>query len=281
MHHSETGRSRTESGILDSFRRLSPFGFQECTDALRIMCIVLGCLFFWGDVHAASTVGTTTSTGDFGAHRRFATYTNGYYWVVFWDGTDAVIYSSADGSSWASQGALFSNAPYSGGKFALKFTNNYVYGVFSTQHTGSGKFRSRRVALNSNGTITGKADVIAAPSSFWRAFSTNIDSAGYPIAFMRGADGTYEYDIWRNSATDMSGTWNQLGSTQTVAAVYYRLSVFPADDSQDVYTLFYRTSTVASERHIRGQKWDNSGGSYDAAVGITPDASTTFNTWNL
>ncbi|MDI6774931.1 MAG: hypothetical protein QME60_06000 [Verrucomicrobiota bacterium] len=109
-----------------------------------------------GSVQAAQTVGTSASTNAIRIYPgRYCQYANGRYWACFWkdDGTvsDAVIYSSADGTNWASQGNIFTNTPGNNhGMWITRFMENCVYAANIREEICF----FRRGALENSGAVT-------------------------------------------------------------------------------------------------------------------------------
>ena len=71
---------------------------------------VAAALAWASETQAASLVATSaTAFGIESASRFHAQWVSQRYWVAFHDGTTAVLYSSPDGVTWTSQGAIFSS----------------------------------------------------------------------------------------------------------------------------------------------------------------------------
>jgi len=112
---------------------------------------------------AASLVATSTTTSALdSASRSHAHWVSQRYWVAFHNGTTAVLYSSPDGVSWTSQGAIFStfNPPAATGDWAVRFDGARIIAVgFRAADTNR---YYRNGSLNADGTVTwNAADAVA------------------------------------------------------------------------------------------------------------------------
>ena len=116
---------------------------------------------------AAELVGTSTTTFALdSASRVHAHWVSQRYWVAFHNGTTAVLFSSPDGVSWTSQGAIFSsfNPPANTGDWAVRFDGARIIAVgFRAADTNR---YYRNGILNADGTVTwNAADAIASGCS--------------------------------------------------------------------------------------------------------------------
>jgi hypothetical protein len=107
------------------------------------------------------TVGTTTSAvGIWSGSQRYIHYADGYYWAVFYNGTDPYLYSSPNTTTWTSQGTVnvTLNEVEKASDVSARFSGTTMIVAYSDDSTaGGGSFNQlyyRQATLNSNGTVT-------------------------------------------------------------------------------------------------------------------------------
>ena len=158
--------------------------------ALAVLCVTAV------PAGAASQIATSTTSGVFNSGSKFYTHcSNGYYWVSFRNGTSVVLFSSNDGVTWTSQGAIFSFNP-GVNNWAVRYLGNVVI-AFGFNGGDSVRYY-RKATLNGDGTLSwnaaeapvGVADgtwtelnalIANGKPVLWRAGPTNSDAGRFTI----------------------------------------------------------------------------------------------------
>ncbi len=99
-----------------------------------------------------SVISTSTTTNALWTTKTHSLhYANGYYWIVFHNGNDVVIYSSIDGTSWTSQGVV-SSLIDTEQSWAVAFDNTDI--IVSIGDNSANLIYYRHGTLNNDGTVS-------------------------------------------------------------------------------------------------------------------------------
>jgi hypothetical protein len=149
-----------------------------------------------GTSDAASQITTTNTSNVFNSASKFYSHcANGYYWVALRNGSSVVVFSSIDGATWISQGAIFTFNP-GVNRWAVRYEGNVVV-AFGFNDGDSTRYY-RKATLNGNGTLSWNAAEVAVGAAdaaspelnaliangkpiLWRAGPTNGDLGRFSI----------------------------------------------------------------------------------------------------
>ena len=213
---------------------------------------------------------TTVADGIWSGSQRYCHYANGYYWIVFYDGTNPVIFSSSDGSIWNSQGDITADHTHEveqAADIAVRFSGTNMIAVFSDSssdgNNGSDGYNDifyRKATLNNDGTVTWwptSTDHEAAnEGSHDEYLFTAFDSENKPWI---GGSGSGEEDVNVSEGSALeSPSWTLRESTAVAGdnGSAHPTGLFPIADTGDMY--FIQTVYYSSNKDLWGIGWDQS-----------------------
>ena len=216
------------------------------------------------------TMTTTHAEGIWSGTERYIHHANGHYWAVFYDGTEAVLFSSADASSWTSQGTVnvLAGEVEKPSDVSARFSGTTIIVAYGDAESPSpwNQLYYRHGTLNAGGTVT-----------WWPAASDHLviqladhelsthaafDSNGLPWIGGSGLSQEH-FNVHRGSAAQ-SPTWTDRSTTDYVGTVNdgpHSTVLFPIADPSDMYGLT-SSNFFSTNRHIIGTGWDDSAGSW-------------------
>jgi len=219
-----------------------------------------------------ASINTATVSGWAGG--RVTGYANGYRWCAVYDGDDAVMYSSPDGTTWTARGDINYDSANVGNEraFAIDFdaANNAAYCIFTAP---SNYHDYSKLNLGSDGTVTSR----------WPATSDNVagvaaGNAGLNFDIARDSQG----NVWwtglyfpyggapitfeAQTGTEPASTWwprtpaNHTTSQGSYSAQFLHQGV----DAGDMVVC--QTLVAGATKQILTNYWDQSAGAYDGWV---------------
>ncbi len=216
---------------------------------------------------------TTTSTdGIWSGTERYIHHANGNYWAVFYDGSEGVIFSSADGSSWTSQGNVNVTASEieQPSDISARFSGTTVIVAYGDDNAPIpyNQLYYRHGTLNAGGTVTwwpaASDELIIQAGNHEKRTHAAFDSNSLP--WIGGAgDDEERFNVHRGSAAQ-SPTWTDRSTTNyggTTQGGPHSTVLFPTANPGDMYGLT-NSNAGASDRDIIGAGWDDSAGSWGA-----------------
>jgi membrane protease YdiL (CAAX protease family)/PKD repeat protein len=180
--------------------------------------------------------------------QRKSFYANGRFWVFWYDGSNMVYSTSADGSTWSDKTVVRSAG--GGEEFSIWFDGTYVHYAYANWSP----IYYRRGTPNADGTITWSADEQTVTTTYNSAYyvHVSVDSNGYAWVGYTD-DGTFPFVI-RSGNND--GTWGttpegfpyQLTETEG----FYGVSVLPLTGNK-MLAIY-----VCYEQTVKARRWDGS-----------------------
>jgi len=218
-----------------------------------------------------ATIATTTTTDAFKCSQQdHIYYAQDYYWIVFSDGGDNVLYSSSDNSNWVYRGDL--NAGYSSGSdtCAVIFSENYCYAISSW--FGANSLWYERVVLNNDGTATfGTRTRQGTASTYWardRIMNACLRNGGKPAFFSDQSFGGKLHTFDNNGDTANLEDSNRSALPRQQHNIIMGAKGFPGNDGGDILYFASRGHTNWNYSELWKKEYDDSTDSIVSAVEI-------------
>ena len=172
-------------------------------------------------------------------------YSNGYYWVFYFDGTNYGFRTSTTGSSWSSETTIATSCSVSAGTMSFYLSGSTVYracwngGDF---YVDTGILGSGTISWGTETGIAAKQST-ASPSSI----STTVDSSGNWWVSFGSQSGTSEYiEVWTcasscltstnwSSSEDLSDGTTNGWSTQVLSLTSGKLALVAGNPNGESY----------------------------------------------
>ncbi len=225
---------------------------------------------------ATPVIGTSTENDPINTASKYYThFANGHYWVMFDHGgiPGCILYSSPDGVTWTSQGAIFAgNNPVSfTNEWAVRYLGNTV--IVAAFNSPNRTYRSG--TLNSDGTVTWSAESAAGPADASFASMNLLIANGRPIMWRDDATAGGGGALWRGSAI-ASPTWTKTAANAPAMSVAGASNgIFSAGallqtgggNPDDLIVLRATTVTpyAAGNHRLVAMKWNSATDTYDGA----------------
>jgi len=138
---------------------------------------------------ASSLIGTSTTVNSFYSGTQFHShYANGYYWVAYHDGAQAILSNSLDGVSWTLRGPIFTSfSPAANGRWAVRFRGNDII-AFGYNAADTNRYY-RHGFLNGDGTVS------------WDAPDVSVGISGSANERLNGLIANGKPVMWRADPT--------------------------------------------------------------------------------
>jgi hypothetical protein len=218
---------------------------------------------------AASLIDTSTVSGHYSSSHFYTHYASGHYWSTVNKDNQAVLYSSPDGVTWTSQGAIFAfTFPADTNYFAVRYGGSRI--IAMAFNSGDNTRYYREGALESTGSVTWSAAPAAAgPADAVDPDLNALIANGRPVMWRAGLNGNGS--LWRGSALT-SPTWaalpgvvpaHGLTSGFTAGALFQTRGADPND--LIVLRAFTQNSYSAGNHRLLALKWNDALGAYDGS----------------